>query len=405
MVDDIPKLSSELKSHSRCLSKDTEDLVHRTFGALSYLDGYKNLSPSIQSEVRDSLELCAKLWFDSLITGHPPSQQSMNVVESIGCRRMHQGIPLQSVLRAFRIGSAQIWGQFIELAEKEPALRDELLFQVSPYLLEFFDVMAQSISNAYLKEQYNKVRWRESLSYQLCNIIFNFDSESKNFSNIADTLGLDSGGPRIALAMSFADVDSIISSLDTDKVLVAVARYLKVTTDNLLGTWNNGRFVIWVPAMRGDSINTNDHAIAGQVAALTSVVPGIRMLGIGLMGYGADGWADSAKEAALALDYGISRGHGIHMYSDVAVQETVRTCRSVQRYIVSIIEDLSVQPELLQTLEVFLQHSRQHKVTSNELGIHPNTLAYRLGRIEKILGADLNDLAWLAKLDVALKLR
>jgi len=44
-------------------------------------------------------------------------------------------------------------------------------------------------------------------------------------------------------------------------------------------------------------------------------------------------------------------------------------------------------------------------VTASVLGIHPNTLNYRLDRIENILGARLDDASWVSKLDIAIKLR
>ncbi|WP_080418750.1 helix-turn-helix domain-containing protein [Burkholderia ubonensis] len=39
------------------------------------------------------------------------------------------------------------------------------------------------------------------------------------------------------------------------------------------------------------------------------------------------------------------------------------------------------------------------------LGVHPDTLDHRRERIENILGARLDHAAWIAKLEVALKLQ
>jgi DNA-binding PucR family transcriptional regulator len=44
-------------------------------------------------------------------------------------------------------------------------------------------------------------------------------------------------------------------------------------------------------------------------------------------------------------------------------------------------------------------------VTEDVPQIHPNTLNNQLERIEGILGANLEDAAWIAKLHVALRLR
>ncbi|WP_232437170.1 helix-turn-helix domain-containing protein [Burkholderia ubonensis] len=44
-------------------------------------------------------------------------------------------------------------------------------------------------------------------------------------------------------------------------------------------------------------------------------------------------------------------------------------------------------------------------MTAAALGVHPETLDHRLERIENILGARLDHTAWIAKLEIALKLK
>ena len=47
--------------------------------------------------------------------------------------------------------------------------------------------------------------------------------------------------------------------------------------------------------------------------------------------------------------------------------------------------------------------AREKRVAA-ELNVHPNTLDHRLTRIEALLDLSLNDVAWLARLQVALQL-
>ena len=75
------------------------------------------------------------------------------------------------------------------------------------------------------------------------------------------------------------------------------------------------------------------------------------------------------------------------------------------RYLESLIERLSHEPDLLKTLECYLEQFQKRKPTALALGIHPNTLNYRLERIQEIAGGSLEDPAWLAKLYVAIRLR
>jgi transcriptional regulator of acetoin/glycerol metabolism len=47
--------------------------------------------------------------------------------------------------------------------------------------------------------------------------------------------------------------------------------------------------------------------------------------------------------------------------------------------------------ELARTAETFLDCAGQASRTAQQLGIHRQTLYYRLGRVEKLTGLDLND--------------
>ena len=49
------------------------------------------------------------------------------------------------------------------------------------------------------------------------------------------------------------------------------------------------------------------------------------------------------------------------------------------------------EPDLLETLELFLDRAGDTKVVADELGVHRSTVYYRLKRIEEIVGEDLND--------------
>ncbi|KVU01914.1 hypothetical protein WK60_32685 [Burkholderia ubonensis] len=57
------------------------------------------------------------------------------------------------------------------------------------------------------------------------------------------------------------------------------------------------------------------------------------------------------------------------------------------------------------TLETFFANMQRRKVTAAALGVHPNTLDHRLERTENIVGARLDHAAWIAKLEIALKLQ
>jgi DNA-binding PucR family transcriptional regulator len=55
------------------------------------------------------------------------------------------------------------------------------------------------------------------------------------------------------------------------------------------------------------------------------------------------------------------------------------------------LRELLAHPELARTVEVYLDHAGQAGRTAAALGIHRQTLYYRLSRVERLTGLDLDD--------------
>jgi carbohydrate diacid regulator len=405
----IPEISAALREWTEKVALDHGRVVVRVYAALMNIKLYAELDSPAKLDIRNSIDWSAKLWFDSLLSGNAPSAEGLEAFREYGRRRVYQGLPLDALLRAFRLGSRELWCFYIELDEKSDDLWNELLFRISPFLMEFFDVLAQIISQTYLDEQYKQARWRDSLRYQLHSIIFHYPEDTEGFSKTAAALRFDGTIPRIALAIDVPSIDSNSPTFksELDRIVVATAGRLKLPVDALVDIWHRGKLLVWIPARLGDLMGMSDLQVGKQIAALAETIPEIKAIGVGLMGEGAAGWAMSAEEASRALSLG--RGQGgeerVWLYSKIVLEESLRGTKHALRYLVSLVEQLASEPELLETLKTYFDQLQRRKVTASVLGIHPNTLNYRLERIENILGARLDDASWISKLDIAIKLR
>jgi hypothetical protein len=211
---------------------------------------YVKLPLSVRQDVLQFIEYCARLWFDSLVNGNPPSPEQMELLANAGRRRVHQGIALPPVLRAFRLGGLEVWSALLMVAEKDGESRDQLLFEVSRYLLESFDHMSQAISQAYLEEQYQRARWRDSLRFELCGLIFRNPEEVESFHKCAESLGIDPTVPRIALAIEAKHINLLPSKLESeyDRLTLCVSRHFKSTYEDLVRVFHRGRSSCGFPA-------------------------------------------------------------------------------------------------------------------------------------------------------------
>jgi signal transduction histidine kinase len=158
VLANVPRISSDLREKTVSLAADLSLVVERALGILKSLDGYKLLSPSAMRDLEDSVALSAKVWFETLLSGEPPSARDMAVFREIGQRGEHQRVPLSSLLQALRYGLREIWSTYIALGELDGRLTKELLFDVSLYLFDYFDLIAQIIVRTYLADDDRQLR-------------------------------------------------------------------------------------------------------------------------------------------------------------------------------------------------------------------------------------------------------
>jgi len=405
-----PELGATLRANIERLASDSDRIVERVYSAVTVSDeAYRTLPAAHRDDVRAHVAFSVGLWFKTLLGGRAPGPEDRDLLEAYGRRRVHLGVPLTALLAAIRIGSLELWQAMVESGVEDREVLTGLLITVCPSLLGFFDQLAQSIGVAYVDEQQRQARWRQSLRNELVCVVFSFPDDVVGFRRACDALGLDSTVPRVALALDLVIPDILASrhEAEVEQLVLAIARQLKLATDDLVSAVHQGRLVIWVPAVRGDSMLTTDRRMRTHAHSLVRAVPQVHGVGVGLMNEGAAGWGMSVDEAFKALQAGRPRGDGprVFLYSDQAVTDSVLGTDNVLRYLSSILERISIEPELLSTLATYFDQGQHRKLTASALGIHPNTLNYRLARIESILGAQLDNPGWISKLDLVIQLR
>ena len=141
----IPRVTGKLREATAAYALDPTVIVERAYQAITQSDpSYARLPPNTKSDFLESIRFSAVLWCKTMLTGEYPSDEDMETFRNLGRRRVHQGVELASLLRAYRVGSKELWAIYLEFAPKNQDVQNELLYTVSPYLLDHFDEMAQS---------------------------------------------------------------------------------------------------------------------------------------------------------------------------------------------------------------------------------------------------------------------
>lgn len=116
----------------------------------------------------------------------------------------------------------------------------------------------------------------------------------------------------------------------------------------------------------------------------------------------------SYQEAKVALELGklIQPRHKTPYFADLGMERLLfsHDWQELQEFYLETFQDLR-DPELMETLETYISHGCDLKATAKALFLHPNSLRYRLKKIEELLERDLEELETRVDLVVALKIK
>lgn len=403
------RLSRPLRKYIERLAADTQSQVVRMMAAEREAIGrYASIRDQhLAQDVQEVTAAHARVWYQSLLAGRMPGAAELEPFAEAGRRRVHQGFDLPSLLHAVRLAAMVLWNTLLNATRENPAVRNELLFKVSPFLLQHFDLFSQALSRGFIGEGQQRARWRERLQNELCDLLFSRPDDLPRFRELARALDLDAAAAHAALALRLERGPAAQEeAADAEALLQKAAPLLGIAASAMVTTFRYGLLLLWLPAQHGEPLVTQEQHLAQQAARLTGARLGVSAVGIGLPAAGPAGWRESAEQALQALELGRSLGlsEPVQRYAGLALDDAVRGSRGVTRYLASLLERLAAEPALMETLDAFFRHRQHRKACAGELGIHINTLAYRLDRIETLLGAQLDDPSWLARLHAAVRL-
>jgi carbohydrate diacid regulator len=172
------------------------------------------------------------------------------------------------------------------------------------------------------------------------------------------------------------------------------------------------RWLAFVPPIDAGTADTDRHRIARDVQRFVDVATANLGSAAGGVGRYYAGWpalAQSFADARFALEmgrqiYGPAR---VYMPSDLGVASFVCSNDPVLKDQLAhqILSRIADEPELLNTIEVFLDADLSPSLAAARLHIHRHTLAHRLDKVTRLTGLDPRRFHDLAQLHAALVLR
>lgn len=297
-----------------------------------------------------------------------PTAADLAVHEALIEERVHQRLPLEAILDAFRIGGHAVWDGIEQQARQEGVETDAIL-AAAKLTWHRVDVLMTSAAVAYRRAELAMVRHDQQRQSDFLRDLLLGETASGDLSTLAPAFGL---------------------SLDRSYVCFRARANTQVPLDELRRT-----ITADVTGSRSGLLGI----IQGDLAGILPHAPRLTKPGIAV-GVGPPQALSSLNLsfplASRALETASAFGMtGVFQVDDIALRAAVlaedQVGRSLtDRYLGALLSDSNLAEVLESTVKEFLVQGMRVDRTAQALHVHPNTLRNRLHRFEERTGADLS---------------
>lgn len=331
---------------------------------------------ALKDDVRSVSSAMVRCWLTVMSTGKPLDQELLTPILEGTRRRVAQGFDLQSLLRAYRVGIRVMWTEITSSAAWRGQELQGVLAQVGTWALDFADRVTTAVAAAYLDEKERRVRDREHRRSTLLNVIL--------------------AGPPAEPVDQLRELELphavVVASVQPGLDLIELERtgqLFEERAEALLWTVRHRSVVAavaWPESPRREQLMR-------RMARLVGAEP-LEAIGIGGRAESVAETRQSYAEATAALQVGLllgtARGPVYDFQELAALIALLEQPERARRFASSALEPLRGlrnRAWLLPTLEAYLVHHGRMKQVAADLGVHLNTVKYRIREVRSVAGA------------------
>jgi DNA-binding PucR family transcriptional regulator len=341
--------------------------------------------PGLAEARRAGLGLTVELFVAMVDSGLPMSEAEPPPATIAYARELaHIGVPLLSVLRAYRIAHVTIWRWFMGRARakfSDLAEMADVMEQFTAASFAFTDALTERISAEYQAERERWVRTAAAVRSELIGELLSGAAVDSLAASRA--LRYELARHHVAF-VAWGDSPDLVTGADAGLETVAAGIAGALGIDNpLLSPVGQGTLAAWLGSRT---------PIALEAVSRVGVPDGVSVA-IGSCGVGVAGFRRSYEEALRAREIAILAGRrGAIEYRDVALL-TVATwdLARAREFVEAELGALAGVDEgtrrLAATMRVYLEELGSPRRAGHRLGVHENTVASRVRAAEELLGA------------------
>jgi hypothetical protein len=297
----------------------------------------------------------------------------------VGVERARDGVPLPSVMEAYRVGFRRVWEIVAAEVAIRPDVNGDVLRRLTDKLMTAQDVFTAAMAAGYRQEQTRRVVGDETQRSVLIDALLHGQLfEQCGLWEAADYLRLPGTGPFVVVA-----ADVALSGLDALPDIEAKLRCLDVAS-----AWRG------LPDVRVGIVHVKtDRHLAAMLALLGRVA--VARVGVSARFDDLRATARALHQARVTLRGRPDEGSPLSVFDGSilataavsAPEVMVELAKSVMECFADLADD--EREILFDTFRAWLNHDGSMRTAGEMLFCHPNTVRYRMHRIEQRTGRSL----------------
>lgn len=307
---------------------------------------------------------------------------------------VRRGVPLASLLRAYRLGTMwtwTLWRREIIKRIDDPDLLMEAVDHSMSFVFDYVDAVSEQVTEEYAKQREQWARSAAALRHE--TVLDILAGEPLDLDVVAARLGYDLRAEHVAFVLETRaadDAEDVVARLESQGG--AIANRLGARRTLLVP---DGRTRLWMwCAFEGCPDDETVAAICGDRLLLDGIV-----VTAGSALHGRDGFTTSHEEALHVKDLlrvgGRRPGHLVRYEKVVVASLLAADLDRARRFVAKELGDLAASDDATSrvraTVTVLLEESGRATVAAKRLGIHQNTVSYRVRQAERLLGHPLSE--------------
>ncbi|MFC5219541.1 PucR family transcriptional regulator [Streptomyces coerulescens] len=296
-----------------------------------------------------------------------------------GRLRAEQGVPLADTLHAYRIGFELVWTEILAEARTHPEVSDAQLVSQSAEIWALFGSYAEAVAAAYRETTSELTSRRQARRSALVEALFTGVIADRTLWEAARELGLPDRGPYVvAAAVADAPGEEPLAGSEAALRQAQVHFAWRLLPDQQIG----------LAAVPTAAVESSCLRILRRAGARVGISPCFHSL---------RDTPQALRFARLALAGLQGAGPGVARFDDDPLAMVVAAAPAEAAHLVEVVLQpllglpAAERARLLETLEHWYAAAGSATDAARSLFVHPNTVRYRMRRIEELTGRSLSD--------------